>query len=563
MLSKKQWEEHHHEKLAGLSAADKAKRYDDYRRTKSAALVKPARRLGPKAPAQRKTRSAQEVVTAAQKKSLADNDYFRQLAAPFALQPGSPAVGFPDGVTSESTVVTMTWDEVVNADTNGNAALFLRPQGPEFCLMTSGATSDAQKTWYDGALPMTDVADYPNLMFSLENGAGAFAQTGMDALLDVYVNANAMFGSYAGWSAQSVSNLEAVKANYSAVRCVGAAIEIFNPNSDVERKGTIGVAQWDGAFGAPTIYNANLAIGTARNTFVNPNQSGTGVNYVNVSSLPTFVEYSMNTPANTITARWAPLTFGSAADFRPTSYRPSWINPYTTGVLASDTDPLGNAVVNQAVAVAPAIGTSSAQLRAFYDSFFALSPIVGHTDTNGFTPNYDHVALYGGSPASGNPLAAWTNTTQEREAAFALTSMGDGDAGIIVVASGLEPSESATDGSGHTRITKEMPAFRARIRIIYECLPANSSFVPTSAPAVGASKHARHAVTAAQALTPATPGKTTASTVTDAINDVVKWTARHGGQVVDAVGSVAEAASSGSWVEIGTTILEALGALFL
>lgn len=567
MLSKKQWLEKHQQRLVGVSRSDVDARYADYRaQTQSARQKAPRQQQGelrhPRS--NRPTRQhVEEAVKTAQKRSLESNEYFKQLAAPFLVGPGQPAVGYPDGVTSTSSVVAVTWDEVVNADTNGNAALFLRPMGPEMCLMTSGEMSDATKTWYSGASSLDQISDYPNLMYSLNNVSGPFTQTGLDAVIDDYVNVNALAGSYAGWSAQSAPNLNSLKSAYSAVRCVGAAVEIFNPNSDVERKGTLGVASWDGSLGAPTIYNANLNVGVSRGPGVDPVATATGVNYKNVSSLPTFTEFTMNTPSATTTARWAPLDAAAAGDFRPTSYRPSWVNPYVTGVLAGDADPIGVSLLdNMALAVAPAIGTNSDQLRTFYDAFFANFPSVGHTDTNGFLPNYDHATLYGKSPSAGNPLPAWTDNARHREAAFSLTSMGDGDAGLIVVASGLEPSTSETI-AGETRITAVKPAFRARIRLLYECLPANSAFVPATGHTASIASAAVAGVKAGMVIPPATPGKTSANTVTSAISDAVKWTATHGGAIVDAASSIADAAATSSWGELAATVLETVGMLFL
>lgn len=566
MLSKKQWVEKHQQRLDGLSRSDVDARYADYRaqHARPKAARQPRAELLHRSVTRPQRHHVEEAVKAAQKRSLENNEYFKQLAAPFLVGPGQPAVGFPDGVTSTSSVVAVTWDEMVNADTNGNAALFLRPMGPEFCLMTSGEMSDATKTWYSGGTPLDEVGNYPNLMWSLNNGSGAFTQTGLDAILDDYVNVNALAGSYAGWSAQSAPNLNALKSAYSAVRCVGAAIEIFNPNSDVERKGTLGVATWDGSLGAPTLYNANLNIGVARGPDVDPNALATGVNYKNVSALPTFTEFTMNTPSATTTVRWCPLDAQAAGDFRPTSYRPSWVNPYVTGVLAEDTNPIGPGLLdNMALAVAPAIGTNSDQLRTFYDAFFANFPAVGNSDSNGFTTNYNYATLYGRSPPAGNPLPVWADNARHREAAFSLTSMGDGDAGIIVVASGLEPSTSETDVSDHTRILAVKPAFRARIRLIYECLPANSSFVPATGHAATTASSAVAGVKAGMVIPPATAGKTSTATVTSAISDAVKWTATHGGAIVDAASSIADAASTSSWGDLAASILEAVGLLFL
>lgn len=532
-----------HEKLA--------KKKLEFVKRNGPALARPVSHREPKsATTSRPTRAGSSAELAAQ--------YYTHMISPFSFTDDNcevRAVPYPDFELNHTVCVQLVQRFKASADTNGNLMIFVRP-GVDLAIAASGPMSDQTIDWESA-------------------GGGAATRDELPAILTGWdsPNASTMFSPY-NWSGDALTDCYAVqdlvnqddatsvRETFAAYRVTACGVRLNYIGAPLSAKGEGIAVPWKGTYGVPSFTNSTLTIGGERSL-----QSGglaSACNFDNLMALDGVVRFDAIAG---VTQHWVPTGTQAASDFRPTKYVPSYLNLYALGIYSGQGVPDFSTALAQLYT--PAGFCSSAEHRAFYDAMFRNAPTVTCNTAAPGLSQYDNKTIYGVTAGSTGTVGDVQGSMLRAMEEFELTTMSEGDAGLLVFVSGLNPSTYKPSAGGTYQVVDvDQVCYEVEIVTNIECILDRRTMAFNAGglrpKAVMASPSSAPVALAAAKLTPVAHagGSTDASVANTShwINTVGSALAT-GTKIASSVAPAAEAASSvGDWLAIAG---EVLGALFL
>jgi hypothetical protein len=484
--------------------------------------------------------------------------YYTHMISPFTYADEScevRAVPFPDFELNHTVNVQLIQRFKLSADTNGNAMVFVRP-GVDLAIAHTGAMSDYNINWeQDNTGTPIARGDLPSIL------TGWGSPQALNTFNKYWYSTDALDGCYAVQDLQNQDDSTSVREQFSAYRVTACGVRLNYIGAPLTAKGEGIAVPWKGTYGVPSFTNSTLTLGGERS--LNSGGASSACNFDNLMALDGVIRFDA---VAGVTAHWVPTGIIAASDFRPTKYVPSYLNLYAIALFAGQGVPVFQTALEQLYT--PAAFCNSEQHRAFYDSLFRNHPIATCNTGSALLSQYDNISIYGVTVGNSGTVPEAQESMLRVAELFELTTMSEGDAGIVIFVSGL-PASTYKAGSvaPFSVIDVEQVCYEVEIVTNIECILDRRTLAYNGgafARSSLASPSTAPVALAAAKLTPiAHPGGSTEASVahtSDWINTVGGALAT-GTKIVAKVAPAAEAASSvGDWLAIAG---EVLGALFL
>jgi hypothetical protein len=416
--------------------------------------------------------------------NLVDNPYTRCVLDPFS----APMARVPDHEGGPTVLFKMKQIFTLQADTNGNAAVFLRP-GLGNAIARSGPMSDASIPWLVAAGgAAATYNDLPDMVFDAANGVANYWSSSPETPFPPAWSAD----SYA---IQRFSNFDKTRQQrelFGSTRVVSAGMSVRNIANMFNAQGRIAMVNWEGDIGAPGFGNQNINIGRT-NGDTGDIDGPIGLTFDNVAVLDGAEEVEGPKGAT----MHAVITGARAqTDFRQTTPRAMTDNivaraayngsslPEVPGIEFFDFPPaMCDSAVTQrfcdtfaglnptvtsasrTITSAPATG----QPLQWLDDVVTLNTLSDYASRSLYGDKLEQSATSGADNTSLN-IPIVQKAMQRQLKMHSTSAMSPGDCGLLMMFTNLIPSEYEADGTKFY-ISKAAEPFEVEVVVVFEAIP--------------------------------------------------------------------------------------------